>query len=359
MSGGAERQLVHLAIGLSRRGHEVEVLVYHDADHFRGCLEEKQIPIQVLVWRNRFQRMWVIYKTLKERRPDVVIAFKKKPALYAELSRVFCGTYRLIVSERNYDYRGLSVGVYVRLLFHSLADVVVTNSKSQFELIRDHAFWLRSKVVWISNAADLFKFRPKKHGEGQPTALCRLLVLARFAEQKNPLRFVQAIALVKNCHPHLGVVVDWYGSSYIANDVPTRLSKTYLDVKAEITRRDLDAVFSIHEPTHDVVPLLHECDALCLPSLYEGFSNVVGEAIACGIPVLASNVSDNPLMVRNGVNGFLFDPMNPSDIADAIVKFCECGPKERRAMGERSREIAEELLSQELFIRRYEKLLVV
>lgn len=93
VSGGAERQLVQLAIGLSRRDYDVEVIVYHDADHFRPCLEERRIPVQLLVWRNRLHRMWIIYKTLKEKRSDVVIAFKKKPALYVELSRVFCRTW--------------------------------------------------------------------------------------------------------------------------------------------------------------------------------------------------------------------------------------------------------------------------
>jgi glycosyltransferase involved in cell wall biosynthesis len=115
-------------------------------------------------------------------------------------------------------------------------------------------------------------------------------------------------------------------------------------------------MFKIHRPAQDIIPLLHGCDVLCLPSIYEGFSNVIGEAMACGKPVLAGNVSDNSLMVKNGFNGFLFDPKNPSDIADAIVKFYRCRPKERQNMGKRSRDIAEKLLSEELFIKRYEKL---
>jgi glycosyltransferase involved in cell wall biosynthesis len=357
VSGGAERQLVQLAIGLSKRGHDVEVLVYHDADHFRPCLEEKQIPVHLVAWRNRWHRIWAIHRALKTKRPDVVIAFKKRPALYAELSHLFCGTYQLIVSERNYDYRGLSIGAYVRLAFHALADAVVANSKSQFELIKDNAFWLKSKVVWISNAVDLGRFRPKQRAPGSATPRCRLLVLARFAEQKNPLRFVQAIALLRERRPDLEITVDWYGSNYMADGAPTRLSSTYLAVKAEVAKHQLQSVFNIHEPTHDVALLLHDCDVLCLPSLYEGFSNVVGEAIACGTPVLASNVSDNPLMVHDGVNGYLFDPTDPGDIADAIIRFCACGPEERLMMGTRSREIAEVMLSQETFVERYERLL--
>jgi glycosyltransferase involved in cell wall biosynthesis len=348
--------LAQLAIGLSGRGYAVEVLIYHPADHYRPSLEAEHIPVRLLRWHNRVQRIWVIRRALEEMRPDVVIAFKTKPSLYAELSRLCGGKYRLIVSERNHDHRGFTMGGRLRMSLHSFADAVVANSQSQFELIRTRIPRLRSRLAWIPNAVDLERFHPRQNRPS--SAECRLLILARFEEQKNPIRFVQAMVLLRTRCPDRELAVDWYGANYMADGMPTPLSKTYLAVKAEVAKCQLEPVFHLHEPVRDVVSLLHGCDALCLPSLYEGCSNVIGEALACGVPVLASRVSDNPLMVHDGENGFLFDPRDPEDIANAVIRFCSCPPQQRQAMGCRSRRIAEDLLSPARFIEQYERLLV-
>ena len=56
------------------------------------------------------------------------------------------------------------------------------------------------------------------------------------------------------------------------------------------------------------------------PTLYEGLPTVVLEAMACGKPIVASNVSEIPQVVKNGINGFLVPPANSKAIADAVLK---------------------------------------
>jgi len=354
--GGAERQFTELAVLLDQLGHDVRVVLYHAADHYLPRLEENQIPVRVVTYRGRLHRIVRLRKAIRSIKPNVVIVFKRNPALWVELSSLLGRDYRLIVSERNYAHRGMSIGTWARMLSHALADVVVSNSKSQYEFIRTQVSWLRSRTVWIANTIDLQRFCPAKTTRPQVKHLLRILVLGRFSEQKNPLRFLEAVDICRRRHPNVEVTVDWYGSNFYAQGSPARLSRTYLDVTANIRRLGLHETVRTHDPVSDVVPLLHQCDVLCLPSIYEGYSNVIAEAIACGVPVLASNVSDNSLMVHDGVNGFLFDPEDARDIANAIVRFSECTPEERAAMGARSREMAENLISPSLFAQRYENL---
>lgn len=72
---------------------------------------------------------------------------------------------------------------------------------------------------------------------------------------------------------------------------------------------------------HEQVPLwMNASDVLCLPSLNEGLPNVALEAMACGLPVVASRVGGVPEIVRDGVNGFLVAPSDPQALAEALQR---------------------------------------
>ena len=77
---------------------------------------------------------------------------------------------------------------------------------------------------------------------------------------------------------------------------------------------------------------------------------MIGEAMACGVPVLASRVSDNPLLVDDGRTGLLFDPGSARDIADAMVRFADLPAEARARMGLEGRRRAEAMLSPETMI---------
>ena len=97
----------------------------------------------------------------------------------------------------------------------------------------------------------------------------------------------------------------------------------------------------------------------CLPSIYEGFPNVLCEAMSCGLPVVCSNVCDNPLIAEDGVNGILFNPNDTEEMAHSIERMILLPQSEKERMSTINREKAIKMFSKDAFIAKYKRLLEI
>jgi len=84
---------------------------------------------------------------------------------------------------------------------------------------------------------------------------------------------------------------------------------------------------------HDLNEIFESMDLLVLPSLTEGFPNVILEAFACAKPVVATAVGGIPEIIEEGANGYLVPKERPDLLAEAIKK-CLSDPEKKRSMGE-------------------------
>jgi glycosyltransferase involved in cell wall biosynthesis len=148
--------------------------------------------------------------------------------------------------------------------------------------------------------------------------------------------------------------VDWYGKDIFTNK---KLEDYYKEGVGLIKKYHLENIVTLHSNVENVYELIPKFDVLCLPSFHEGFSNSLSEYICCGRPVLCSDVSDNCIMVKNGVNGFLFDPDCIESMASAFRKYFALTKEQRSIMGIKSREIAESLFDENKFIMDYVNLI--
>ena len=112
-------------------------------------------------------------------------------------------------------------------------------------------------------------------------------------------------------------------------------------------------MFTFYDASENIIKEYTNADVFCLPSLYEGFPNVICEAMSCGLPILCSNVCDNPNIVKEDLNGILFNPLSVDDIVASILKFHELDLLTRERMGEESRTLAVDKFSSIPFIQKY------
>lgn len=127
-----------------------------------------------------------------------------------------------------------------------------------------------------------------------------ILTVGRIAQQKNILRYLKVVKQLSKIYPNIRF--KWIG------DVSIGQEAYYDECIKNISKNNLSDIFEIKPATQNIKEEYDRCDIFCLPSLYEGYPNVICEAMACGKPILCSNVCDNPFIVEDGVNGFLFKP---------------------------------------------------
>jgi len=72
-------------------------------------------------------------------------------------------------------------------------------------------------------------------------------------------------------------------------------------------------------PQVQVRPFMQQADVFVLPSLSEGFPNVILEAMTCGLPIVATRVGGIPDVIKNGVHGYLVEAKRPDEIAEKIL----------------------------------------
>lgn len=342
--GGAERQLIGLASVLKESGHDVTILTYHSCSFYGRDILDKGLKAVTLKKRAGTLRLCRdIADYMRSNGCEALISFLPGASTKACIAHKFFPGFRLFVSERTMNRR-LHLNDLLRFTLFREAEKVICNNYSQEDFIRKNFPELSDKLVTISNFVDTKQFSPvasRHKSQG------RIVCTARVCRRKNVIGLIKAAALLKD--KGYSFHIDWYGMT--GNNV------YYRKCIRKIGKLGLEECFRILPAAGAVADIYRDYDIFCLPSFYEGTSNSLAEAMACGLPVAVSAVGDNLLYAKDGINGFTFDPHETSGIAEVLGKALSLTGKELEEYGRRSRETALDCLSRERFRKAYASLL--
>lgn len=344
--GGAERQMMGLTLLLKNKGYKVDLATYHSHD-FNEHMSHYGITSTTITSRKtKLSKLLAVRKYIRRNGGyDWVIAYKDGPCLICCILKMLAGKFKLIVSERSTTQ---TINRYERLKFflYRFADVIVPNSFSQACFIKEHFSMLDSKINVITNFTDTVMFSPKDNYH--ISRLTRNVVtVARVTKAKNIISYLDAISILLSKKGMKNVHFDWYG------DLQHGEENLAEEIREKMGILHLSGYVTFHPGTTEIVQHYQNADIFCLPSSYEGFPNVICEAMSCAKPIVCSRVCDNPTIVREGENGLLFDPHNVNDIAEKLHIMLSKNQKELRTWGQRSRQIALEMFSKDAFVQKY------
>lgn len=347
-AGGAEHQMAILSNLLAERGYEVTIVTYNNLkDDFE--LHPKIQRVRLDVEGSSLKREMAIAKYFLKVKTDCIISYRSTPNFIMLLPMQFLKGPKIICSERNTTRVPNTREKWNYNLLYKRADYIVPNSHTQAKYLRTLNKSWSDRVVPIINYTELDKYLPSSGPALVDTMV--IGVIARIFPQKNYVRFCEMLSEFKKSTERPFKVI-WYGDRQDGEHF-----KGSVHIRQLIKDLNIEDVLEVRPAILDVASSMSQFHVMCLPSLYEGFSNSLSEYICCGKPVVCSDVSDNSLMVHDGENGYLFDPTSIESMSEAFLKILSLTQSELEKMGIKSRKIAEELFNKEAFINKYIELI--
>jgi glycosyltransferase involved in cell wall biosynthesis len=347
--GGAESQTYELARGLDRDRFEVVVCSLQDGGHFAGKLEAEGIPVRVVLKRWRYDVSVVprLVALFRRERPEIVHCVMWTANMWGGLAARLAGVPRLVLSTR-------SLGIWKGGLHYltgpwtfNRADVVLANSGEvrNYMVQREGVHPERIQVIYNGLDPDRFGRRFSREQVkrlrlelGLPSAGPVVGTVANLLPQKDYPTLLHAAAQVVRHNPAACFL--------LIGDGPLRAQLETATARLGLSGR---VVFAGQR--NDVERCLACLDVFILCSVREGFSNALIEAMAAGLPVIATRVGGNLEAVREGDSGFLFEVGDDETLARLILRLIG-NPEEAGVLGEQGRTRARREFGMTEYLRR-------
>lgn len=335
--GGAEKQAILLAGLLGHKGLEVTLVNWCDRKldpGYADYITSNSINYKGLAG-NLIGKFRSLITISKEREGCIILSYLTSANALATLAGIFNKKISAVSGIRS-ETLPFHKLVVERLIHNYLNTLTVFNSFSARDKFIADGFRPGSCIV-IHNAIRTGKPKAKK----RPAGTVRIISVARFVSQKDI--GTALVSFKKLTELNSGKSFEYLLVGY---------GREESEIRMMIRRLDLEGRVSLLINPPDIPALLENSDIYLSTSLFEGLSNSIMEAMAAGLPVVATDVGDNRYLVEDSVNGFLV-PCKESEMITKKLDYLVSSAEIRERYGENShRKIIDEF-SEERMVESY------
>lgn len=284
----------------------------------------------------------------KSESPDVALCFTIKPNIYASLAGkitkvpTICNVSGLGTVFLVQGWLGrVALGLY-KFAFRYSTFIFFQNTDDK-ELFLSHVKLELNRIGLLPGSGiNLDRF---KYSEPPRSLPIKALMIGRIIEEKGVRDFIEASRILKKSN----VAVEF-----------TLIGKIDESHKRGISKEEVDAwvqadLIQYLPHSANIADLIASHELVILPSHREGTPRTLLEGAAIGRPLLASNVPGCKDVVRDGFNGFLFEPLNAKNLADKVKLYMALSNEEKVQFGYNSRKLVEEKFDENLVIEQYKE----
>ncbi len=334
-SSGAERVISIMANYWAEKNWLVTLLTFDDGStppFYDLDSRIRLIPLSICqtssnllaaIWNN-LKRIYVLRRAIRDSKPDVVISFLSSLNSLVLLATRGLGV-TVVVSERS-DPKMSPAGMVWRWLrrwtytFETQIIVQTERSKACFSpAVQARTTVIPNPVTPVPNpgtiSPELLLEKPS------------IVAMGRFYPQKGLDLLLKAFALLKNRYPEWKVTI--LGDGPLRSDLESLRDSLGLEDRVHLPGR-------VKHP-HNV---LKQADLFVMPSRWEGWGNALAEAMACGLPVIATTCIGPSEIVRDGVDGVLIPPEDVEALAAEMNRLMS-DESERNRLTSRAVEVKE------------------
>ena len=352
VTGGLENGVVNLINHMPESAFRHGIVCIEDDSDFRDRIVRRDVDVIALkrsrigVWAMRRE----IYKLCRTLQP-AILHTRNQSALDALLPARLAGVRHAVHGEHGWDVDNLRGDQWkpalLRQLHSPLIERYVTVSKNLRSYLTGRVGIAPARISQIYNGVDTTRFTPRENARrcAMPAAYARgdaiiIGTVGRMQPVKDQATLLRAFASLAPLHARARLVMA--GSGPLSADL-----------------RALAAALGVGERVwfpgtlHDVAGALRNFDVFVLPSLSEGISNTLLEAMASGVPALATSVGGNPELVLEGLTGRLFQPGDVPALSRLLHDYLT-QPALRLAHGAAARRVAVERFSLPAMVAHYQ-----
>jgi glycosyltransferase involved in cell wall biosynthesis len=331
--GGADRQILYLARALLANRFEVRLVSMTPLLEMGRQAVGEGLPITSLEM-NRGQADWGSFQRfitiLREWQPHVLTTFMYHANLLGRLAGRWAGVPLIVTSIRS-EQNGSAARDWLMRLTNWMDDSCTTNSKEVADsLRRRHLLPRMGKSTVIANGVDTIAMtgtvadRERVRTElGLSPAAFLWLAVGRLWEQKDYPTMLQAFQPLASAPARLAIA----GRGPLLDDLKSQADQ--LGIGGNVTFLGV---------RHDIPALLSAADGFVLSSAWEGMPNVVMEALAGGVPVVATRVGGVPELVEQDESGFVVPAGDAGALSKAMQRLMDLPLERRKQMGEHGRQ---------------------
>ncbi len=314
--GGAQHMIINMADEFAARGHDVTLLIIENVGPYKHKIRDG-IRLECFNCSRASEALSPLAGYLRRNRPEVLYAAMTYMNLLAVMARFLSGSFKtaVVISERNFyslnaNQDGSAPSFLQKFtvgLLYPFADKIVGISQGVAEDIKKYLYSGRAKVTWIHNPVvteETHKLLAQDSNIDVPGPV--IVTSGRLVPQKDQKTLFKAFArLLKTRAANLVI-----------------LGQGPLQGELEV----LAATLGISEHVHfmgfieNPVAVMKKADVFALSSAWEGFGNVIVEALLCGLPVVSTDCPAGPAeILENGRYGFLV-PVGDDDKLSAALE---------------------------------------
>ena len=340
--GGTEKMIVEIASSLSKQRFQSTVVTLKPGGYLEQLCENKNLDYISVNMKSKldFMAVFRLFKLIKNNNVDILHTYLFHANIIGRVIGKLCKVPVIFSGQRNIDLWRKNYHNFIDRLTSKFCSKIISNSSAGKKFLIEDVGINQDKLLVVPNGIDVSNYKIAKRDSSD---FINIIVVASLTSKKGHSYLLRAFQKLfeYNNKVYLQVI----GTGPLKNELE-ELSRS-LKINKNVTFLGFRS---------NIIDYLEQADIFVLPSLWEGMPVALMEAMACGLPCLASNVGGVKELIDNNINGILVEPKDVDALYENMLRLINSSSEVGDKLGTGARRKIVECYSKKAMITKLEEI---